>query len=239
MSAAIATIGHNRSPFEISEDEIMTLFDEACNFVDGEPIVTAEMADAVERLQDMIQAAIRTAESRRVEEKKPLDEQIKAIQDRWNTLIGDTKSVKGKAILAKDACRRALEPYRLKVEAERRAAAEKARREAEEKARAAQEALRASQVDDLAARAAAEALIADAARTERDAKRADKAATTGLGLRTVTRAEVSNVNAFLKWAWMNDYAALEAYAIERAGALVRAGQRGIPGVEVITEKKAI
>lgn len=241
--SSIATIGHNNppepTPFELSKAEIDDLFLEASNFVDGEPILTKEIADAVETLMDGIQAAIKTAEARRKAEVKPFDDAKAEIQDRYNTLIGDNKSVTGRAILAKQACVKALTPYREKVEAEKKAAAEAARKEAEAKQQAAIEAMRKAQADDLAAKAAAQALAEDAAKAAKAATKTEKAAATGNGLRTTYHAKVTDYREFARWVWTNKQADMEPFLDELAERLVRNNQRGMPGVEVIQEKKAV
>ena len=106
MSAA-ATIpfprDHNNppepTPFEVSRDRIADLYAEAKNWCDGEPIDSEDKAAEVRKLLDMLGEEIRTADARRKTENEPFDAGKAEVQARYNTLIGDTKSVKGKAIL--------------------------------------------------------------------------------------------------------------------------------------------
>lgn len=236
---AFAAIGHNRSPFELSQDEAEDLFIEATNWCDGAAIETAEQADALARLRAEIKSAIKRADERRREEARPHDEAKAAIQTRYNALIGDTKSTgKGKLVLAEEACQRALSPWLRKVEEEKRHKAEEARRAADEATRAAQEAFRRAEVDDLAARAEAEAMAARAKAANRDANRADKVAATKTGLRTVVEAEIVDLRAFAEWAWRHDGAALETHFRARAAALAAEGRRDLPGVTITEMREA-
>lgn len=57
MNIAVAKIGHNRSPFELSKETIEDLYSEAKNWLDGEPVATQEQADEIQKLLRMIQAA--------------------------------------------------------------------------------------------------------------------------------------------------------------------------------------
>lgn len=233
-----AVIGANNppepTPFELSSEEAENLFLEASNWCDGAPIENQRQADALAGLRAEIKAAIKRADERRKEEAKPHDEAKAEIQARYNTLIGDTKTTgKGRLILADEACQKALSPWLRKVEDEKRATAEAARREAEEKRRAAEEAFRkAREADDLAAKAEAERLAKEVAIADRQASKADKAATTKTGLKTVIVAEVTDLQAFAKWTWTHDRAALEDHFRVRASVLARDGRRDIPGVNI-------
>lgn len=196
--------GHNQPPSEFDElsAEINDLYDEAKNWCDGEPVTTDEQEKAVSDLMALIRDAERRADDLRKKEVKPLDDAKKAIQDKFNELIGKNKSVTGLTVLALETCKKAVEPYRQKKAAE---AAEKARIERERAAEAeriAQEELRKAQASaDLEQREKAEALIQEAKAAERDAKRANKAATSGLGLRRSYRAEVINYTQAAQYFW--------------------------------------
>lgn len=244
-TAAIATIGHNSgekpkpppTPFELSRDEIDGLFAEAKNWADGSVIASQDQADAVGRLLDMIGEAIRTADTRRKVEARPHDEAKAEIQARYNKLIGDTKgSGKGKAILAREACQAALTPWRVKQEQERQAAAEAARRAAEEAQREAAFAFDITRSDDLDGRQKAEELAAEAKAAEAAAKRAGKP--TATGLRTVTRAEVTDYRAFLNWIAANRADALRGMLDTYADTLCAQNVRGVPGLAFHAERIA-
>ena len=237
---ALATIGHNRSPFELSQDEADGLFLEASNWCDGAPIETQEQDDAVSSLLSQIKAAIKRADDRRKDEAKPHDEAKAAIQARYNTLIGDNKTAgKGKLVLAAEACQKARTPWLVKVEEAKRIAAEEARAAeaaARKKAAEAFEAARAAQ--DLESKARAEILAKEVAAAERVAAKAEKATAIRTGLKTVITAQVVNMQEFAKWAWSNDRAALNDHFSARAISLARDGRRDIPGVEITETREA-
>lgn len=238
-SAAIALPGHNNppTPFDDCERKVLDLFDEAKNFLDGEPITTQDMADAVSKLLDMIRKAKKEADDFRAAEKKPHDDAAKAVQEKWKPLIT-------RCDLAADAAKKALTPYLEAVERERRAVAEAARKAADEQAKAAQEALRASR-DDLAAREQAESMLAEAKKAESVASRAEKDKAQGKGgaravsLRTTYVAEVTSHTDLARWIWQHDPVSLFDWLEEYAAQKVRSGRRDLPGVNVIEKKEAV
>ena len=235
-----AVMGGNQppaDPFELLVKELDDLFEEASNFCDGDPIASAEMADAITELHDKIHDCGKRAEELRKAEKKPLDDAIKEIQAKFHPLIGDTKAGKGKVILGKAACNDLLTPWRNKVAAEKAAAAAKVAAEAAEAKRLADEAMQATR-GNLAARVAAEEQLAHAAALEKTAKRETKAATTGTGLVTVWRAEIVDEEAALDWCFARAKFEFMALVQKNADEAVRSGVRVIPGVRVYDEKVA-
>lgn len=242
MSAAIALaeIGHNNppspTPYDLSRDEIEGLFLEAKNWLDGSGVQSQDDADAVAKLLNMLGEARRTAEDRRKEEARPFDEGKAKVQDRYNALIGKTKSATGKAILAEDACRKALTPWLQRKEEERRAAAEAARRAAEDAAREAALAFQVTRADDLAGREDAEAMARDAKVAEADARKAERSAASGL--RTVTTATVTDHRAFLNWVAANRPDALRGWLQTYAETLCAQKTRDLPGVSYSDERVA-
>lgn len=242
--SALATIGHNNppepTPFERSHEEAEDLFLEAANWCDGAPVETQEQADALIGLRAQIKAAIKRADERRKEEARPHDEAKADIQARYNALIGDNKtSGKGKLVLADEACQSALAPWLRKVEEEKRRRAEAARAQQEAKQRAAEAAFHhAREGDNLSAKAEAERLAQEAAAAERQSKKAEKAASANTGLRTVLSADVVDLQAFAKWGWAHDRAALEDHFRARATALVRNGRSDLPGVAITETREA-
>lgn len=242
-------IGHNNppveiepTPFEMSEVEIGDLYVEAKNWLDGEPVTSQAQADGLSKLIDDLRKAAKLADERRIEENRPFDEGKAAVQARYAPLIADTKSVKGKAVLAIEMAKKALAPWLQKLEAEKQAAAAKARAEADEKLRIAQEALRASQVADLEKREAAEALIRDAEKAEAAATKAEgaKAHATGgsraMGLRSVWRAEMVDGREAARFYWATKRPEVDAFFQGLADADVRAGKRDIPGFNIIEDR---
>lgn len=234
---AVAQVGHNQPPapaFDTICEEINDLFDEAKNWADGEPITSPEMHDAIEKLRDSIHEAGKRADALRVEEKRPLDDQVKAIQDRYNPYI---QPKRGKVDMAKSTLDALLTPWRTKVAQEKAAEAARKAAEAEAARQAAQAAIQASS-GNLAAREEAEALLADAEALEKSAKRADKAATTGTGLRTVWTAELVDEDAAMEWTWARAKGEVLAVAQRNADEAVRAGVRQVPGFRVVEGKVA-
>lgn len=222
------------SAFDLIKKEIEDLFEEATNWCDGEPISSQEMHDAVEKLYDGLHEAGKRADTLRVAEKKPLDDKIAAIQAAYNPLI---QAKKGKVDLGKSELGKLLAVWRKKVADEKAAAAAAKAAEAAAAAQAAQDAIRAS-AGNLAARVDAEERLAHAATLQKQAKRADKAATTGLGLRTVWSAKLVDEEAAMEWCWARAKAELLAVAQRNADELVRGGARTVPGFRVVDEKVA-
>lgn len=235
------TIGHNGgpelSPYERIRDQIDDLFAEAKNWADGEPITTQAQHDEVEKLYDMLHDAGKEADEARKEEAKPHDDAKAEIQERFNKLIGNTKSVKGKVVLGKEALGALLTPWRNKIAAEKEAAARAAREEADRIAREAQEAIRSS-AGNLEEREKAEELLAEAKQGERLAKRADKAATTGTGLRSVWHCKIEDTSLALDWAYNRAPDQFHELVQSMAEGIVRGGMRSVPGFKIWEERVA-
>lgn len=228
------------SPFELISTEITDLFDEAIHWADGEAIADQATHDAIERLRDGIHDAGKRADALRVEEKRPLDLQVKEIQDRYNVYIAPKK---GKVDLAKSTLDTLLTPWRTKIAQQKAAAAALIAEQAAAAQQAAQEALRATTGangggGNLAARVEAEEAVAAAARLGKQAARADKQATTGLGLRTVWRAELVDEEKGLEWWYGERPDAFRSLIQELADEAVRRGVRKIDGFRVFDEKVA-
>lgn len=239
---AIAAIGHNQSPeppYVAVFAEIQDLFDEAVHWADGEPIVDQATHDAIEKLRDGLHELGKRADALRVEEKKPLDEQVKEIQDRYNVYI---QPKKGKVDLAKSTLDSLLTPWRTAKAREAAAEAALIAAKAAEATRVAQEAIRQS-AGNLAAREEAEELHADAKKLEKTAARSWKGATTGTGLRTVWTAtplaEDGAEEKRLDWAFGRSPERFAELVQQLADEQVRAGVRTIPGFVVKDEKRAI
>lgn len=237
-----AIIGDNAppapSPYEAIKVHIDDLYAEAKNWLDGEPITTAGQAEAVETLLGMIREAEKAADEARKLENEPFDHGKAAVQERYNLLIGKTKTVTGKTVLAADACKAALLPWREAQEAERRAAAEAARKEAEAKAAIAAEAARSAAADNLTAREEAEARVKEAEQAATLANRAEKAATTGSGLRTTYKPALVDGVVAARHYWETRRSDCEEFFTSLAREEVRAGKRQIPGFEITPERSA-
>jgi hypothetical protein len=230
------TISNNPPPVETMGMHIGDLFDEAKGILDGAGVSNDADAEMVGRLMDMARTAKKDADAQRAVEKKPHDDAGKAVQAVWKPLIE-------KCDLIVDTCRKALTPFQVAKEAEQRAIAEAARLEALRQQQEAIDARRAAG-EDLAAREEAERLAKDADRAQRDAARLDKAkphvVTEGraIGLRTAYRAEVADMTAFSRWAWLNRRTEYEAFLTDLAEREGRRGPVSIPGIIIHTERKA-
>lgn len=242
-------IGHNNppepTPFERVEKRINDLYDEAVQWFDGAPVTTQAVADQINELINMIRDAAKDAEELRVAEKKPLDEQVKAIQARYNPLIAKDG---GKTSRAIEAARKALEPWLKAQAAAKEESVRRAREEAAAKARAAQEAFRAAQPDNLAAKAHAEELAAEAKRAEMAAAKAAKGTATAKGgdgrataLRTTWTPTLDDLNQACRhyFARPDTRGEFEALVLKLAAADVRAGKRSIPGFTITEDKVAV
>jgi hypothetical protein len=208
------------------------LYGEAKHWADGQPIDSQEVHDEVARLYDSLHEAGAAAETLRVAEKKPLDEQVDAIQAKYNPYV---QPKKGKVALGKEALGALLAVWRKKVADEKEARAKAAADEAEKLRAVAVAAMRESS-GNLEAREVAEEKLAFSKDADRFAKRAEKAATTGTGLRTVWRSEITDIGAALDWAYERDEAAFLALVNDMAEREVRSGIRTIPGVRIWSDK---
>src|SRR3990167_10046330 len=178
----IPCIGHNKpppsTPYETACEDIEALYGEAALWLDGATVESQSVADGLAKLIAMLREAVKKADAARLAEKKPFDEGKAEVQARYAPLIADTKTQKGKAILALDVCKNALAPWLDAIDRAQREAAEAARRVATEKARAAQDAIRAADAANLAEREAAEELLKDAKRADVQANRIERATAT-------------------------------------------------------------
>ncbi|MBY8333141.1 hypothetical protein [Qipengyuania pacifica] len=167
-----AQIGGNEPPPEaeikpeweavkIHMDDLLT---EAANWADGTQIENQEQADKVGKLRQLLQDSAKLADKARVEEKKPLDDKIAEIQDRYNAYTAPLKNKKpGSVSKAVQALGNLLTPWLNKLEAEKRAREDAARKEAEEKQAAALAARQeAKKADDLSKMDQADDLLAQA-----------------------------------------------------------------------------
>lgn len=242
-TARDAKIGDNnppgKTPFERVSERIDDLWTEAKNWLDGSKVTTETESEAVSKLLDDFRKAEKEADDARKAEVKPYDEAKAEIQARYAPLIADTKAVKGRTVLAIEACKAALAPWLAKKEAEQKAIAEAARKEAEEKQRAALEAMaKAREANDLAQREEAEAALQDAKRADQAASRAEKTkahATGGaraVGLRTSYAPELTDGVAAARHYWATRRADMEMFLLDQARKDVAAGVRKIPGFTI-------
>jgi len=243
-----AVVGDNRppmTPYEIAEKAVNDIYDECMLWLDGKTVDSQALADGVGNLLTEIRKAEKLADDSRKAEKAQLDEQVKEIQSRYNLLIGETKTVKGKTVLAAEACKTALKPW-LEAEAARIAEEARLRREeADRQLAAAQAALQASDAANLAERAAAEELLGAAKKAETVANKAERVTATAggvfgraIGLRTVHKVRIDDEVAAVRHVWMVAREEMLAFVTEWAERQVRLGVRNIKGFEVTETKVA-
>ena len=199
----------NATPFDLIAESIDDALLEARNWCDGEAAETQEQVDEIARIIDDLNANAKALEAERVKEKKPLDDQIQKIQDRYNVYLAPLKNrTPGKVPSAVDALNAAKRPFLLKREAELEEQRRKAREEAEDKAREAAEAARKAAASDLAAREEAEAKVRATEDAERAAREAEKARAhahgdgRAQGLRTKRVAVITDLNAAVRHYWI-------------------------------------
>ena len=228
----------NATPFMLIEEHINELFDEAKNHADGEPIANEGQAEAVQTLMRQVQAAKKAADAERVKENEPFDTGKAEVQARYALLIGDTKTVKGKAVLAEQALKSHLGPWLAKKDEEQRAAAAAARAEAERLAIEAAEAARLAAANDLGAREDAEAKVTEAKAAERAARAAETARPQASGhgravtLRTSYKAVLNDPTAACRHYWQIMPEAFGPLIRQLAADDIAAGKRAIPGFTV-------
>lgn len=239
MEPPVRGIGDNQplTPFDALKAHIDDLDLEARNHLDGEPIASEEQAKAVSFILDNARKAAKAADEARREEKRPHDEAAKAVQAKWQPLIGAAE-------LAATTAKQALAPWLQKLEDQQRAEAEAARVAAEEAAEKARKAAASAKPDDLAGQTTAKVLQQQAALAEKTAARLDKArplATGGsraAGLRSRWIPTLTDPVAALKHYRTTQPEALKAWLLEQAEQDVRAGKRTIPGFTIKEEKVA-
>lgn len=227
----------NITPFEELVLEIEGLFDEASNWADGTPIETQQQCDELDRLDKMLLDAGKRLDALRVEEKRPLDEQVQAIQDRYNPYI---QPKKGKVDVARSTLNPLRAAWKERERQRKEAEAQKAREEAEAARKEAERLIRESS-GNLEARVDAEHMLDSAKLAERDAKKATKAAETGNGLRRSYQVEVANLSVAARHYWADPRlaAGLRTLVHSLATDDVRAGRREIPGITITEVRKAL
>ncbi len=244
-------IGGNNPPtptaFETVESNINDLYAEARNWCDGEPITSQEQADELNKLINLIGTAEKEAEALRKEEAKPFDDGKAEVQSRYSQLIGNTKAVKGRTVMALRAAKSALTPWLTKLAEEKAAVEEKAQAYADAAQEAATEAFQNTPSDDLAGREDAQRLADVAKQAVINAKVAskDKAQAKGgtgraTGLRSVWSAEVIDPKKFMEFLWTKRRPETDGWMREIAATIVRQNHdQEIPGVNIIETKKAV
>ena len=242
-----AQAGHNNppSPFEEIKQKIEDLYGEAKNFADGEPIANEGQAETVSLLISHLREAAKAADKTRKDENKPFDDGKAEVQARYNPLIAETKAITGKAPLAIELCKSALQPW-LQKKADEQAERERiAREQAEQAEREKREAL-AKRTDSLEDAEQAEAAIrhADAAVATARSVAKDRPNVRGagakraIGLQKTECPEMTDASQAMTHYWTTQRGDCEAMLLTFAERDVRAGKSPIPGF-VIREKKTV
>lgn len=201
-------LSNEPTPFDALRINLDDLLTEARNWADGEPAATQEQVDEIARLIDDLTAGAKAMEAERVKEKKPLDDQIQAIQDRYNVYLAPLKNkTPGKVPSAVDALNAAKRPFLIALEAELEKAREAARAEAKRLADEAAAAAKAAAASDLTAREDADAKIAAAEQAAAQAKAVEKTKAhahgggRAQGLRTRVVADITDLDAAVRFYW--------------------------------------
>jgi len=209
------------------------LYDEAGNWLDGEPLANQAQADAVGKIMTGLRTIRKDADTARVAEKKPHDDAAKAVQDKWKPILA-------KADRAIEAAQRPLTDWLARQEAERLAREDEARAEADRLAREAATMARTSLADAEAHDAALDAAKAAEKAVGRIAKGKTHVAGNGRAVALRTYQETTLEAAHLALAWLKQHrpdALREAIL-----ALVKSEpidiRRNIPGVTITEQKRA-
>lgn len=254
-----AVIGGNMPPEEIPADahalsgwdaikaHMDDLLSEAGNWADGVELISQEQADSVGNLRSMLQQAVKVADDARIAEKKPFDDAIAEIQDRFNAYIAPLKNRSpGSVSKAIAALGNLLTGWLAKQEKERR---EREAAAAKEAAAAAAEALAAREdakvSTDIAAQDRAEDTLANAEALLRQAKGVSRErvqAGGGDGLRAQTLRtywvhQTTDYNALLKHMMARDPDTLRAALDDFARREIARGIRDLPGCTITEQKK--
>lgn len=223
------------------------LLSEAANWADGAAVLDQSQADTIATLRQRLQDAANLADKARVAEKKPLDEAIGEIQDRYNAYIAPLKNKKpGSVSTATAALGNLLTGWLNKLEAEKQAREIAAREEADRIAGAALQAHQAaSGSTDLAAIEEAGALMAQAEQAEITARTVERekvqarGEVRAIGMRSYWHAapiEGQGGKALVHYA-QRQPERVKAFLQQLADEDVRAGIRSIPGFTVTQERK--
>lgn len=230
----LPAMGHNGGPDLDPIDAAIAPFsdyiEEAQLWADGTEVETDEQMRGVEALVKQIKAAEKAVGEARDEATKPLHSAWQAEIARWKPTILDLERLRKCLLASIEGRKKRLAA--IKAEEERKARAEMWRKqqEAEEAARAAMAA--SSSID---AQRAAEAAMRDAKEAQEAAKAA--AAAQEKGLRTVTRYEVTDHAALLRWIAKNHRDDITAFIEEWARKNHKIAV-GADGLNVWTDKVA-
>jgi hypothetical protein len=229
---APAQIGHNNPPDAIDEirEKFADTLSEVENWLDGGAVENEGQMKAVDALLAAVKEARTAAEEGKEAEYRPHKAACDAVVARWKPVLEDLDRMK-KGLAA------AVTAFKNKLAAEKEAERRRAYEEAEAKRREAEAAQRAADMANLEERRRADELAAQAREAERAAQAAKK--DTVKGLRTYHVPEIVDGTALARWIWVNDRPAMQEFLTAYVERKTREGVRGIAGVEVRTEKRAV
>lgn len=236
--AQVASIGDNSAvAFQELTGNVDAMIGAADQWLAQTAIEDDEAAGKASDFITQLRAHYKTVDGERVTEKAPFDAGAKEVQARYKPLLDRLQK-------AGEMVKRKLTPY----------LEEKERRQAEEKRQAEAEALRKMQEAEEAAKAAAEQNTVDSALAAEEAEKAEKEAIATANraaratpkvsgsvgrttaLRTVTTGRIVDQDAVYAYYRANAKLIETLQAVVNAD--IRGGCREIPGVEIVTEKKA-
>lgn len=233
-------IGDNNPPSPL--DDLEDIYQEAKNWLDGEPVATQEYADEVGRLKNKLGEAKKEVERVHKDEKAPHLAAGRAVDEKYKPAIK-------KADEAIKSCGAALGPWLAELDRIKREHEAEARRVQEE----ANAALRAAELeaqqnaDNLAARERAEEAKEFArkanigAQSAKNDKAQIKSGGRTIGMKTVYQIEIADPIDAIRHYWLNDNAKTQIVDVMKGLALIDAknGARDIPGVTITETKVAV
>lgn len=235
MNVQIGHNSENMDPFEANSTHLADLYEEATQWLDGEPVTTDEQAEALAVLDDNIMAVAKALDDERTKLVAPLNKEKTDIQNKYNPFI---QKDKGKADLARSAIKKALAPFMAEKKRKIQEAEEQARLKAEALERAAQEALQNRNASNLNEVAEAEALVeqANAAQKAADKLSKETAAVKGDGraksIITTYDPILEDVKLAGEWAWKKHPERFHELILTIAKEQFKMGNRSIAGIGV-------
>lgn len=235
-----AGLGHNsQTAFEAIQAHVNDTMEEARHWLDGAKVESEAEAEKIALLLSEVRSAGAAVEANRKAEGEPHRLIVLDVNARHKALTETLER-------AQKACKAALQPWLIKLEAERQEAARLIREEADEKARQAVAAIQsAAQSSNLESIEEAEAKLKEAKKVARDANRIDNARVGVAGgdravaLRARRIAVVTDMTEAARHYWKKDPAAFVELVQKLASADARAGVDNVPGVTFETEMVAV
>lgn len=227
------------TPFETIKVHVDDLMLEARNWLDGSAVENSGQAKAVARLLDELRQTDRAVTDQRDTERKPHAEAVAAVNNAYKPMLTDVER-------AAKACKNALTPWLVKLEADRQAEADRLNAEAATQRQEAVTAVRgALGSSDIGAIEDAEELLRAAKRTARAAARTDAARSgveggeRAVSLRSRKTATIMDEVLAIRHYWKTDPDAILEVLQKLANRDARAGRISIPGVRVDTVMEAV